>query len=98
MEPQDFQIQTMPIDPRSRASRAVIREPKFELIDKRNTKGDFRIIQQFIPDGWRVLRPREEVEEGDYRWKKTGVTIGYYVPATKIGDMVGFPVVYIRRK
>ena len=58
---------------------------------------DFKITPSFIPDGWRVLRPCEEVEGGDYRWKKTGITVGHYIPATKIGDLVGRPITYIRR-
>ncbi len=83
----DFEIATVLIDPRP------LEIPPMA----RNVVGNFRITPRSIPDGWRVLRPMEEVEAGDYRWKKVGVTVGHYVPATKIGDLVGYPITYIRR-
>ncbi len=83
----DYRIVTIPIDPR----------PVLSSKPKKLKKDDFKITPNFIPTGWRVLRPREEVEEGDYRWKKMGIIRGYYIPATKIGEMVGQPITYIRR-
>ena len=82
-----YEIIKLPIDER----------PSEVVVIKKDKRKDFKITPQFIPAGWRVLRPREEVEEGDYRWKKIKFCTGHYVPATKIGDMVGFPIVYIRR-
>ncbi len=84
----DFEITDVPTDP-----RPIAPTPDRRVV---NRKG-FKITPSFIPDGWRVLRPREEVEDGDYRWKKTSVTFGHYIPATKIGDLVGHPITYIRR-
>ncbi len=85
----DFEIATVLIDPRP------LEIPPMA----RSVVGNFRITPRFIPDGWRVLRPREEVEEGDYRWKKVARVVNgsHYVPATKIGDLVGYPITYIRR-
>ncbi|KKN04908.1 hypothetical protein LCGC14_1092750 [marine sediment metagenome] len=86
----DFQIQEMPEDLRPRKG---IEFKGMKIREKEN----FKITPQFIPKGWRALRSREEVKDGDYRWKKTSIRIGHYVPATKIGDLVGFPFTYIRR-
>ena len=68
-------------------------------IMKRSVIGNFKITPRFIPDGWRVLRPREKVEEGDYRWKKVARVRngGYYIPAIKNGEITGYPITYIRR-
>ncbi len=81
-----FDILQPPID--------LTRRPKRKK--KTKTKG-IKVVPNFIPKGWRVLRPMEEVEEGDYRWTKTGVTLGHYIPAKKIGKTVDYTITYIRR-
>ena len=90
MEP-DYAIIYLPIDTRLAYQCAPPVEPKH--------RPDLKITPKFIPDGWRVLRPMEGVQAGDYRWKKVARVAngGYYVPATKIGDLVGYPITYVRR-
>lgn len=59
------------------------------------------LINEFIPKyqvpGYRTLRPREEVEEGDLRWSRAKKC---YVPPTKtrIGEMAGTTYTFIRRE
>lgn len=54
------------------------------------------IVPEFYPKGWRVLRPREEVEKGDYFWSKVNKC---YMPVgnRRIGFLASKPLTFIRR-
>lgn len=58
--------------------------------------GNLIITPKFIPRGWRVLRPREEVEKGDYFWSKVHKC---YFPAGKgkVGYLAREPLTFVRR-
>ena len=60
-------------------------------------KTDRLDFQIFIPDDWRVLRPCERIEYGDYAWKKDGMRTGHYVLTIEVGDLVGHQITCIRR-
>lgn len=56
-----------------------------------------RIIPNFLSKGYRVLRPREEIEKGDFRWSRVKKC---YMPITRnnIGDLAGTVHTFIRKE
>lgn len=72
--------------------RQVVSEPtrKQQVPNKRTN-----IVAKFLPQGWRFLRPREEVRKTDFFWSHTHRC---YLPATKRqGELSGITVPFIRR-
>jgi len=58
-------------------------------------KPPLKIEAKFLPKGFRLLRPREVIEEGDWYWSPSR---HHYLRAHKrIGEIVGIPIPYIRR-
>lgn len=55
------------------------------------------IVPQFYPKGWRVLRPKEEIEKGDYFWSTINKC---WMPAGKgkVGFLASKPHTYVRRE
>lgn len=55
-----------------------------------------KITPRFCPAGFRILRPKEEVEAGDFRWSRAQKC---WVPVIKrrIKDLAGTVYTFIRR-
>jgi len=54
------------------------------------------IVPKFLPRGWRLLREREIVENGDFHWSER---MKCYLPAKKIHlrSIAGHVVPFVRR-
>lgn len=61
---------------------------------RQNLAGKF--VPKFKMSGFRTLRPKEEVEEGDFRWSRAKKC---YVPISKsrVGEMAGTIYTFVRR-
>lgn len=65
--------------------------------DGRRRRHRITIRPEFLPKGWRFLRPGEEVEKTDFFWSKKNET---YLPVTRKfawRGLAGLTIPFIRR-
>ena len=75
--------------------RQVVSEPTTRSKVERAPKKRTNIVAKFLPQGWRFLRPREEVRKTDFFWSYNQKC--YFPSTTAGGQLAGVTVPFIRR-